>query len=197
MAGTVDGEGSAEAEGGEPEPWERLGSEPGPGLVIGRVRYDLLRNPRTGRSLKRTVIETPDWVNVIALTAARELVVVRQYRFGSARVATEIPGGVVDPGETHEQAARRELREETGYTAPRWSYLGTTAPNPAFHDNLCHHWLAEGAARTHAVEQDPGEDLRVDRVPFDDVPRLVRTGVIDHSLVVSALSRLLDLRRPV
>ncbi len=187
---------SVDAEGGEPQAWERLGSEHGPSLIIGRVRFDTLRNPRTGRSRKRTVIETPDWVNVIALTPARELVVVRQYRFGRACVATEIPGGVVDPGETHGSAAQRELREETGYTAPRWSYLGSVAPNPAFHDNLCHHWLAEGAARSHAVELDPGEDLRVGRVPLDDVPHLVRTGVIDHSLVVSALARLLDLRPP-
>ena len=181
-------------DGGEPRAWERLESAPGPDLVIGRVRYDVLRNPRTGRALRRTVIETPDWVNVIALTPARELVVVRQYRFGRALVATEIPGGVVDPGEHHGEAARRELREETGHTAPRWRYLGSVAPNPAFQDNLCHHWLAEDAERTHGLEQDPGEDLAVDRVPLADVPRLVRTGVIDHSLVVSALARLVDLR---
>jgi len=181
-------------EGGEPEVWQRVSSERGPELFVGRVRFDTLRNPRTGRPMRRTVVEMPDWVNVIALTPAREVVVVRQYRFGREVVATEIPGGVVDPGETHEEAARRELREETGYTAPRWSYLGRVAPNPAFQDNLCHHWLAEDAERTHALELDPGEDLRVDRVALADVPRLVRAGVIDHSLVISALCRLVDLR---
>jgi len=161
------------------------------------VRYDRLENPRTGEAMVRTVLETPDWVNVVALTDDRRLVVVRQYRFGTGRVTTEIPGGVIDPGEEPLAAARRELREESGHTAARWSLLGTVEPNPAFHSNRCYHWLAEGARRTEdALELDPGEDIVVDTLPLERVVELVRSGGIDHSLVVSALCRVLDLRAP-
>jgi len=178
----------------EPERWPHVESAPGADLLICRVRHDTLVNPRTGQELVRTVLETPDWVNVVALTPERRVVVVRQYRFGPAAVRTEIPGGVVDPDEPHEDAARRELREETGYQSERWTYLGSVEPNPAFHDNVCHHWLAEDCVRTAEQEQDPGEDIVVDTLGLDEIAGEIRAGHIQHALVVTALSRVLDLR---
>src|SRR5262245_40026071 len=135
-----------------PRPWKTLSSEPGPDLLIARARFDRLENPRTGAHLRRLVLDTADWVHVVALTEERRLVVGRQYRFGTRAVTLEIPGGVIDAGEPPEEAARRELREETGFTAPRWSLLGIVEPNPAFQNNRCHHFLAEGAQRTHELE---------------------------------------------
>lgn len=177
-----------------PKPWERLASRPAGELPLLRPRIDTARNPRTGEALERLVLEAPDWVNVVALTAASELVCVRQYRFGTATVELEIPAGLVDDGESHRAAAERELREETGYTSARWTYLGASAPNPAFLDNLCHHWLAAGAAETHEPELDPGEDIVAVTVPLADVPRLVAEGTLRHALVIGALARLVDLR---
>lgn len=177
-----------------PPDWPHLGSREGPNLHIFRVRHDRLRNPRTNRDLDRLVLETPDWVNVVAYTRERRLVLVRQYRFGVGAVTTEVPGGVIDRGEGHHAAAIRELREETGYTAPRWTYLGSVQANPAFQTNRCHHWLAEDAEATHAPEPDPGEDLRVLTATEDEARALVCSGEIAHSLVVSALCRVLDLR---
>ena len=177
-----------------PRVWPKLASEFGPDLLICRARFDTLTNPRTGRDLRRTVLETPDWVNVVALTPERRLVVVRQFRFGTGTITTEIPGGVIDPGEDSEHAAKRELREEAGYTAPRWSYLGAVEPNPAFHTNLCHHWLAEDARPTEDQDLDSGEDIAIDTLSLAQVREQIHSGVIRHSLVLTALSKVLDLR---
>jgi 8-oxo-dGTP pyrophosphatase MutT (NUDIX family) len=134
---------------------------------------------------------------VLARTEEGHFVVVRQYRFGTRHVTTEIPGGVIDPGEEPLAAAQRELREETGYTAERWSYLGRVEPNPAFHDNLCHHYLAEDARLTHAQELDPGEDIVVATLSGDQLTQAIHEGQIDHALVISAVCRVLDTRRPL
>jgi 8-oxo-dGTP pyrophosphatase MutT (NUDIX family) len=177
-----------------PAVWPKLDSRHGQHMVLFRPRWDRLRNPRTGEEFDRLVLETPDWVNVVAITHDRRLVCVHQYRFGSGTVTLEVPGGMVDRGEGHEQAARRELQEETGYTSARWRYLGSIEPNPAFHDNLCHHWLAEECVLTHELKLDSGEDIEIELVRLDDVVTRIAAGDIRHSLVISALSHVLDLR---
>lgn len=177
-----------------PKPWPKLSSESGPELLIARVRFDTMQSPRTGAALRRTILEAPDWVNVVALTPERRVILVRQFRFGTERVTTEIPGGLVDPGEEPLQSAQRELREETGYSAQRWSLLASVEPNPAFLNNRCHQYLAEGAQRSSETELDPGEDIQVTSASEQELLEWIASGEVNHSLVLSALARVFDLR---
>lgn len=176
------------------KPWRRLSSEIEQQHRIFDVRAERYLSPRTGEPFDAVVLECSDWANVVALTAAGEVVLIRQYRFGSDEVTLEIPGGLVDPGETPIEAARRELREETGYEAERLVSLGSVAPNPAMQRNRLHCFLAEGCREVGAPQPDEGEDIEVVLQPLTAVPRLLASGEISHALVAVAFQKL-DLLR--
>ena len=93
------------------------------------------------------VLEFPDWVNVIAITATGEMVMVRQYRHALGITEYELCAGVMEEGETPLQAARRELLEETGFGGGEWTEYMTICANPSNHTNLAHTFLAVGVER--------------------------------------------------
>src|SRR4051794_37215030 len=116
-------------------PWEIQASAVVADYGIFRLRKDRCVSPRTHRAHDFWVLETTDWVNIVALTPDEQVVLVRQYRFGSQRTTLELAGGTVDPGEAPLAAAVRELREETGYQAESVTLLGCVEPNPAIQNN--------------------------------------------------------------
>tara|TARA_B100000749_G_scaffold246891_1_gene210047 strand:+ start:2492 stop:3166 length:675 start_codon:yes stop_codon:yes gene_type:complete len=173
--------------------WQKVRSEPGPDLGILNVRFDWLKHPTEDRILKRLVLESVDWINVVALTEDGRSVMVEQYRFGVGSCTLETPGGMVDSGETPLQAAQRELKEETGYSGGRWKSLGAVQPNPAIHSHLCHHFLAEGVTKNDSQDLGQGEAIAVHLYTIDQVRSAIVDGSLSHVLAISALSRVFDL----
>lgn len=171
-------------------PFRVLSSKPLMQRHVFRLREDVVENPRNGATLGITVVECRDWCNVIAVTPAAQLVLVRQWRHGTRGFTLEPPGGLIDAGESPLEAAARELREETGYTSERIVPLGSIAPNPAIMDNRVHNFLALDAVAAGAVHPDDGEDLEVVLRPLAGVAGMITRGEIDHAVVVAAFVQL-------
>ncbi len=151
------------------------------------VKSERFRHPVRGTERDFVVIHAPDWVNVVAVTADRKLVLVRQFRFGINALSLEIPGGVIEAGEDPVVAGMRELSEETGYGGGRVRLLGSVNPNPAIQDNRCHFVLVEDAVPRHPLKWDDDEEIQVTTVPISEALALARSGGITHSLSVAAL----------
>ncbi len=136
------------------------------------------------------VWEMVDWVNVVALTGEGQLILINQYRHAAKNRFVEFPGGTTEPAsnESHEQAARRELREETGYVPGALHYLGMHYPNPGLQDNRMHVYLATDCERVGEPTLDPFEDIEVELVDLADFLGMFEQGRPIHSLMIASLT---------
>ena len=131
------------------------------------------------------VVENPDWVNIIALTRDKQVVLIKQFRHGAEEIILEIPGGMIDEGEDVETAARRELVEETGYSATDFVYLGKSRPNPALQNNWIYHYLASDCEKTGETAFDEHESVTTKLVPLSEIENLIKSEQITHALAVA------------
>jgi ADP-ribose pyrophosphatase len=160
-------------------------------LTLHEQRYECVDHPE--RSGDFTVIECADWVNVVALTRdtgrGPGLVLIEQFRYGTAENTLEVPGGIIDQGEDPVEAGERELLEETGYAGENARLLGRMDANPAILTNRVHTVLIESCSRVREPRLDPHEQIVVREVPWRDVPGMISSQSITHTVVVAALFR--------
>jgi ADP-ribose pyrophosphatase len=170
------------------KPWEKISTQPLGNFRVFTLRSDKKISPRTQQQHDFFVIDSVNWVNVIAITEDEHLVMVEQYRHGSETIELEIPGGMMDVTDGSPQAtAQRELQEETGYEGAHPTLIGRIFPNPAIMSNTCFTVMLDRCRCIHPVTFDHGEDLITRLVPVRELPNLVASGQIRHSLVVVAL----------
>ena len=150
------------------------------------TRMDIGKSPVTGREHDFYIIEAPTWVNVVGISADDEILLIKQYRHGIRSVTFEIPGGMVDPGESPLDAARRELLEETGFGSSDWVLIGHVHPNPAIQDNMCFTYLARNVEQIAKPRTEGTEDIASFLIPTSEIISLVSNGEITHALVISA-----------
>jgi ADP-ribose pyrophosphatase len=175
-----------------PGAWERLGDNTVDNFRIFQVRRSQFRHTRAGREDEFIVIDSNDWVNVVALTPKHEVVLVRQFRFGRHDFFLEIPGGMIERGEDPVAAGVRELLEETGYAGDSARLLGRVHPNPAIQSNTMHIVLVENVRLVGPTNFDVNEEIETTLVPVAQVVEWMREGRITHSLVLNALFLMRD-----
>ena len=167
--------------------WKLKSTKPLHDYRIFRTRSDTRVSPRTGKDHEFYVLESPDWVNIVAVTDNDEIVLINQFRHGVSASVLEIPGGMIDEGEAPILSAERELLEETGYAANEFIEIGRVHPNPALFDNICYTFLAKSAKKIREPEFEGTEDIETILYPSKGIMELIQKGEITHSLVLNAL----------
>ncbi len=141
------------------QPWLKISSRQIGDFRIFRIRSDRKVSPRTGHEHDFFVIDSVNWVNVIAVTTARELVMIEQYRHGTNTIELEIPGGMIDAQDDSPIAAgQRELREETGYEAPEWHPVGRSVVDANRGAGTAHLFVALEAVPRQPAQADDLEE---------------------------------------
>lgn len=174
--------------------WELLESREDRSYTLFSVNINKNKSPRTGMVHEFQVLSSPDWVAVVAVTPDDRVVMVRQYRHGSAELSLEPVGGLVKEGQSPEQSAAEELAEETGYTASTMELLGWMQPMPAIFTNRFYVYLASHAVPNGPSNPDETEEIETVLVPVSEIRDYIRTGKIRCAVMIAALHLFLDAR---
>lgn len=169
------------------KPWKILSSEY---LVQDRwmvLRADKCELPNGVVLDKYYVREINDFVHVVPINEKGEILIVKQYRHGPQIISTEIPGGVVDPGEEPIEAAKRELLEETGCVADRLEAVPPLYTNPARNTNRAHTFIAHNAQIVQPPQQESTEHIEFEFVSRQEVNTMLDEGQFAHALHVASL----------
>ncbi len=171
------------------EGWELGEKETVLETPVVKIKSGPVRCKRTGKSRSFYYLDFPGWVNVIAITKEKEMVLIEQYRYGTNRPELEIPGGVIEPGEDPVEAGCRELLEECGYKGDAPKLIGKVSPNPAIQGNYCYTVLVENVMKVSEQSMDDMEDIEIILKSEESVLQEFTEGTlpIEHGLVLNAL----------
>jgi len=151
------------------------------------ARLDSVRL-RNGRVTERIKIEHPEAAAIVAFPDRRHILMVRQWRYAIGCETLEIPAGKVDPGETAEVCAGRELVEETGQRPSRLMEIFSYYPAIGYADEVIRIFVATGLQKVADAEED--EISAVEAVEFDQVHDMIMSGQIRDGKTVIAISLL-------
>ena len=163
------------------------------GRII-NVRQDRVK-VKSDREALREIVEHPGAVAILVLNEQEEVILVRQHRQPFKELLLEIPAGKLEPGEEPLECARRELLEETGFTAAEWTESGCFYPSPGFCDEKIYLFLASGLTAQEAVSIDPDENIDVIYLPRAEIADLIDSGAIKDGKTIIALQKLLLQKR--
>jgi ADP-ribose pyrophosphatase len=145
-----------------------------------RVTEDRAVDAKTGFKIKRSIVRHPGSAVMMAVDDHRRILLVRQYRLPAGHYMWELPAGRLDPGEKPLQAAKRELIEETGYRAKRWTKLASFFVSPGFVDERMTIYLAENLTAGIAT---PMDDERIETRWFSEseVEKMIDSGKLEDA----------------
>ena len=146
-----------------------------------------------GKQALREVADHPGGVAIVAIDRDDNILTVKQYRYAFSRVMEEIPAGKLERGEDPDEAALRELKEETGATPERFEKLGELIVSPGAYGEVLHLYLAEGL-RIGVMSPDEDEFLDLVRTPFDEMVRRVMDGELTDAKTVAGVLNVCVLR---
>lgn len=133
------------------------------------------------------VFEFPEWATAFPVTAEGKIVLTKQYRHALNEVGIELPGGVVEKGESFEDGIKRELLEETGYEFDEIKPLGVISANPSTNTNLMHMFLATGGRKIKEQALDYNEEIEILELSFDELMQLIDENKIMQSMHLSTI----------
>jgi len=172
-------------------PWDLQNDDLHADCRIFEVRKRRFKRRSDGIEGDFFVLDTNDWVNVLAITPDEQVVLVRQFRYGSQEHSLEPPGGVVEKGEDPIIAGLRELEEETGFVGEQPQLLGVVRPNAAILSNHCHVVMVRNARKIAELNFDQHEELVTELYPLSELKYLVKSGEITHSIGLNSILLLL------
>lgn len=160
-----------------------------------KIRKDVVKLPNGALIPDFYVSETPNWVNVIAITKEGKFVIEEQYRHGLQQLCFELCAGIVDEGETPLTAAQRELLEETGYSGGNWKEFGMSVPNASGSTTKCYHFLATDVEYNQTPNPEQTEDIKIHIVSESDIKTMMKDGRIIESVMLTPLWKYFETKK--
>ena len=149
------------------------------------IRVDQVRLP-DGKNSSREIVDHPGGVTIMPVNSEDEVIMIEQYRHAAEEVLLELPAGRLEESEEAESAARRELKEETGYTAAEFKHLLDFYTTPGYSTESLHLYLARDL-KEGDQELEEGEFLSLREVPLEEIPQMIMAGSIKDSKTLIGL----------